>query len=354
MTRMSSPPLQYPFSEPPARLARQPVGTAVEWLRMTLPWSLNHINLWLIDDAAGVAIVDTGLGDTDSRAQWSAILAGLERPVSKIILTHFHPDHMGNADWLSQTTGAPVWMSTGEYLVAHALFNQNSGYDVASMLAHFRRHGLDEARLATMATRGNVYRRGVPSLPLGYRRMIDGDRLRIGTHDWLAIAGYGHSHEHISLYCADLGILISGDMLLPRITTNVSVPATLPAEDSIGRFLDSLRRFAALPANTLVLPSHGLPFRGAHARVAQLFEHHALRDEVLLGALDEPRCAADLLTLLFPRELDAHQLMFAMGEAIAHLNHQWLQGSVHRIESADGVIRFMKPPAAADTDSQPS
>lgn len=314
----------------------------VHWLRMALPWSLNHINLWWLDDADAVAIVDTGLGNPDSREQWSAILAEAGRPLSKIVVTHFHPDHMGNADWLGEATAAPIWVSTGEYLVAHAVYNQSSGYDAATMLAHFRRHGLDELRLDAMAARGNVYRRGVPALPFSYRRLIDGDKLRIGGHDWVAIAGYGHSHEHMALYCPSLGILISGDMLLPRITTNVAVPATLPEEDSIGRFLASIRRFDALPADTLVLPSHGLPFRGLRVRVAQLFQHHAERDELLLGVLDEPRSAAEVLGTLFPRELDAHQLMFAMGEAIAHLNHQWLKGDLRRIEFGDGVVRYQK------------
>ena len=340
--QMSQATLHYPDTTTPERLELRAVAPGIRWLRMALPWSLNHINLWLIDDGEGVAIVDTGLGNEDCRAQWDAVLAELDKPVSKIIVTHFHPDHLGNADWLAQRLGVSIWMSTGEYLLAHALYNQTSGYDVPSMLAHFQRHGLDAARLDALAERGNVFRRGVPTLPYTYRRLIHDDILRVGQHDWRAIAGYGHSHEHIALYCHDLRVLISGDMLLPRITTNISVPATLPEEDSIGRFLGSLRHFDVLPAETLVLPAHGLPFQGIQGRVTQLFQHHEDRDQLLLETLAEPRSAAEVLSTLFPRELDNHQLMFALGEAIAHLNHQWVKGATRRIELADGVIRYQR------------
>lgn len=343
---MSVQTLVYPFPEAPSGIARIEVAPGVHWLRFALPWSLNHINLWLLDDGDAVCVVDTGLGDPPSRGLWTELIATLGRPVSRIIVTHYHPDHLGNADWLARATGAPIWLALGEYLLAHAVHAQTSGFDAASMLAHFRRHGLDATRLATMEARGNVYRRGVPTLPAQHQRLLDGDLLRIGGRDWQAIAGYGHSPEHISLYCAEAALLISGDMLLPRITTNISVSAALPDEDSVGRFLASLRRFELLAADTLVLPAHGLPFRGVHARVGQLFAHHAERDNTLLQALATPQSAAELLQTLFTRELDAHQLMFAMGEAIAHLNHLWQRGALQRIEENDEPLRYQILPCS--------
>ncbi len=335
-----SKPLSYPFTLAPEAPALLEVAAGVHWLRLALPWSLNHINLWLLDDGAGVALVDTGLGDPPTRGLWMTVLEQLGRPITKIIATHYHPDHLGNAEWLSAATGAPIWISMGEYLLAHALHAQTSGFDMSSLHTHFRRHGLDEERLEKMAARGNVYRRGVPTLPSQYRRLIDGDSLEIGGRHWQAIAGYGHSPEHIALHCAEAGLLISGDMLLPRISTNISVPAAMPEEDSVGRFLHSLERFRPLPADTLVLPAHGLPFRGIPARVDQLVAHHAERDATMLAAMQECRSAAELLPVLFPRELDSHQLMFALGEAIAHLNHLCRQGRARRIEEADGLIRY--------------
>jgi glyoxylase-like metal-dependent hydrolase (beta-lactamase superfamily II) len=341
---MQSSVLSYPFSEKPVGIGLLEVAPGVRWLRLRLPWRLDHINLWLLDDAEGLAVVDTGLGDPATREVWVGLIATLDRPITRIIVTHYHPDHLGNADWLAQTTGASIWMAFGEFLLAHAVHSQASGYDTGSMLAHFRSHGLDEARLARIEARGNVYRHGVPSLPMRFGRLADGDRLQIGGCDWQAIAGQGHSPEHMALYSAQAGVLISGDMLLPRITTNISVPAAMPEEDAVERFLDSLGRFESLPEATLVLPSHGQPFRGLHARIGQLRAHHAERDATILRMLGCSHTAADLLPDLFQRELDSHQLMFALGEAVAHLNHLWRKEGLLRIQDDDGRLRYQARP----------
>lgn len=337
---MSPGSLRYPCPTPPEAGTWLTVAPGVHWLRLALPWSLDHINLWRLDDASGACLVDTGLGDDASRAALDHALAATGQPLTRIIATHYHPDHLGNAAWLSQRNGAPIWMSTSEFLLAHALFHALGPYSVDAMLAHFRAHGLDEPRLARLAARGNVYRRGVPSLPALHHRLAAGDVMRINGHAWRCIAGQGHSPEHIALHCEALGVLISGDMLLPRITPNVAVPAATPYDDAVGRFLDSIDRFAELPADTLVLPAHGLPFVGLHGRIGQLHAHHAERDATMREALAEPRSAADLLETLFRRELDPHQVMFAMSEAIAHLNHLWHRGGARRFDDADGRIRF--------------
>ncbi|MDQ7990677.1 MAG: MBL fold metallo-hydrolase [Candidatus Dactylopiibacterium sp.] len=333
--------LDFPFAAPPAPATPQAVAPGVFWLRLALPWALDHINLWLIEDDAGYALVDTGLGDAPTRALWTELLARLDRPLTRLIATHYHPDHLGNAAWLSARCGAPLHMAFGEYLLAHALHAQTGGHDLAAMLAHFRRHGLDEDSLAALAARGNIYRRGVPELPTHFHRLADGDQLRTGAHTWRAIVGHGHSPEHIALHSDSAGVLISGDMLLPRITPNIAVTAAMPDEDALGRFLGSLRRFEPLPADTLVLPAHGLPFRGLHARTDQLHAHHAERDATMIAALQTEQSAAGLLPVLFPRALDRHQLMFALGEAIAHLNHLWHRGLVERREN-DGGLRFRR------------
>jgi glyoxylase-like metal-dependent hydrolase (beta-lactamase superfamily II) len=334
--------LEYPFETLPAEGTTLEVAPGVHWIRMPLPFALNHINLWLIEDGEGVAIVDTGYGLEATQEAWKRILADFGKPVTRIIVTHFHPDHLGLAQWLSERTGAGITMTHGEYLSGHAVWHQLGGHGTAPMVAQFRRNGLDEARCQALAERGNAYERGVPSLPSHYERVVDGERLHIGGRDWEVIVGYGHSPEHMSLHCADAGILISGDMLLPRISTNVSVFAVTPDDDPLGRFLDSIRKLQRLPVTTLVLPSHGSPFRNIGLRVDQLVEHHDARCGELLAACDVPRCAGDLLTTLFPRPLDTHQVMFAMGEAIAHLNHLERKREVCRSVDSDGIVRFVK------------
>ena len=333
-------PIAYPCETAPAPGVAVPIAPGIEWLWMPLPFALNHINLWLLEDGAGHAAVDTGFALDPVKQAWQLALEG--RRLTRCIVTHCHPDHLGLAAWLEQETGAPLWIAQGEYLAAHMMAEQIAGYAISSMVEFFRRHGLDQARIDGLIARGNGYKRGVPQIPATYRRLFDDEILRIGDHDWRTLVGYGHAPEHMSLYCTELGVLISGDMLLPRISTNVSVMACTPGDDPLGLFLASIDRFRALPADTLMLPSHGRPFRGLHARVDELHAHHAERCDVLQKACrGKAQSAADLIGVLFGRELpDAHQTMFAMGEAIAHLNHLEHAGKMQRIET-NGLTHYI-------------
>lgn len=332
--------LHYPVADLPEPGTAVEIAPGVRWIRMPLPFALDHINLWLLDDDDELAIVDTGFGLDPIKVQWNAVLDLENRPVSRVFVTHHHPDHLGLANWLMEHDNATLHTTLGEFLAGHAIWHQLPGYSVADMVAQFRAHGLDRERLDALAERGNAYRRGIPEIPSSYHRLFDGDRVRIGAHEWEVIVGYGHAPEHMSLYSEALGVLISGDMLLPRISTNISVYAATPEDDPLGWFLDSLRRISHLPDTTLVLPSHGRPFKGIRARVEQLIAHHRERCDALVAACAEPRSAADLLSTLFPRELDTHQVMFAMGEAIAHLNHLVKLGELRRVGSAADGFRF--------------
>ncbi|MBP6110703.1 MAG: MBL fold metallo-hydrolase, partial [Rhodocyclaceae bacterium] len=232
----------------------------------------------------------------------------------------------------------------GDYTVAHLINAQVGGYAVPAMLEFFARHGLDSARLAALDKRGNAYKKGVPEIPQSYRRLFDGQIIRVGENDWRVMMGFGHAAEHASLYCESLGVLIAGDMLLPRISTNVGVNPTNPDDDPLQWFLDAIVAYRALPNDTLVLPSHGKPFRGIGARVTQLHDHHAERCSRLIAACATPKHAAELIPILFDRDIaDAHQVMFAMGEAIAHLNHLMHTHRLRRLKdsSVNGLIRFV-------------
>lgn len=319
------------------------IAPQVRWLRMPLPFALDHINLWLLEAADGFTIVDTGFALPEVQAAWETVLVGLEKPVRRILVTHFHPDHLGLAAWLVERTGAELLMTTGEYLTGWAVWSQAAGHGVPDMLRFFRSHGLDEARCAALDGRGNAYRRGVPAIPGQYCRLHDGDRLRLTDAEWVVQVGHGHAPEHAALYCAEANVLISGDMLLPRITTNISVFAVTPEADSLREYLSSLAYWQDLSAEALVLPSHGRPFHGAAQRIAELGAHHDARlADVLAACAGAPMSAAEMLPVLFDRELDAHQTMFAMGEAIAHLNHLEHAGWINRQLGDDGVLRYRR------------
>jgi glyoxylase-like metal-dependent hydrolase (beta-lactamase superfamily II) len=334
--------LDHPWAEPPAPGTTLPVAPGIRWLRMPLPFALNHINLWLLDDGDGVTVIDTGLGLPDTRELWERIFAnelGGKR-ITRVIATHFHPDHFGNAGWLTERWDVDLWCTQAEYMAAHLACARDGGN--ALRQEHYRRHGVGDEALAKLHQRGNHYPELVPSLPVSYRCMRDGDRVTIGGRAWEVLVVLGHAPEHASLWSAATNTLISGDQVLPKITTNVSVWADKPYDDPLRLYLDSLARFRPLPANALVLPSHGLPFRGLHARLDALRAHHDARLAETLDALGEPRTAADLIPVLFRRALDTHQLSFAIGEALAHLNYLEAAGSITRTLGAGGIERFRK------------
>ena len=327
------------------------LASGVRWIRMPLPFALDHINLWLlrdrIDGREGWTIVDCGISRDEVKVLWEKIfetqLEGL--PVLRVIVTHMHPDHVGLAHWLCERWNVPLQMSMTDYMVAKLWSSRTDGGATGgeATVQHFIRHGLiDQDSQEKIRARAAYYSGLVPAVPDSFIRIMDGSHIRIDGHDWLAIAGYGHAPEHMSLFCADKNILISGDMVLPRISTNVSVFDYEPMGNPLPAYLNSLDAFSPLPEDTLVLPSHGRPFRGLHERIAQQHAHHADRLQEVLDACATPHSTTDILPVLFKRKLDLHQTTFAMGEAIAHLHALYFDGKLSREVCADGIIRFTK------------
>jgi glyoxylase-like metal-dependent hydrolase (beta-lactamase superfamily II) len=330
------------------------VAEGVRWLRMRLPFALDHINLWLLRDhedtpagrREGWTIVDCGIDNAGTRAAWEQVFAGELQglPVLRVICTHMHPDHIGLAHWLTQRWQCRLWISATDFNAARvassAIGDAHSGHGAADFYAL---HGLvDATALAEVRARSNLYASMVRQVPEQFRRLMHGMRLRIGAHEWQCIAGYGHAPEHIALYCPSLGVLVAGDMVLPRISTNISVYDTEPEANPLPLYLESIRAMRSLPAETLVLPSHGKPFTGLHRRIEQLLQHHDERcAEVLQACAEAPRSAAELLGVMFKRELDMHQTTFALGEAVAHMHALREAGQLQPVLHGDGVVRYV-------------
>lgn len=351
-------PLKYPLDEQlPALGAAIEVAPGIFWLRMGLPFALNHINLWLLRDRmphptqAGVVqegwtAVDCGIDNPATREAWlhieASVLQGL--PILRVLVTHMHPDHMGLAHWLCERWQAPLWMSTSEYQSAMLAQSGVSNFGGEPTVKFYASHGWNKTDdLAQIKARVGYYPSMVPQVPQAYVRLMADDTVTIGGQDWRCISGFGHSPEHMALHNAQSQILISGDMLLPSISTNVSVYAQEPQGNALQLFLDSLTKMEDLPDSTLVLPSHGRPFKGAARRIAQLRAHHDERLSELLQACSVQALSAhDALPVLFKRPLNVHQMTFAMGESVAHLHMLWLGGQLRRELGADGIYRFSR------------
>ncbi|HEY3634997.1 MAG TPA: MBL fold metallo-hydrolase [Caldimonas sp.] len=335
------------------------VAPGVLWARMTLPFALNHINVWLLRDSRpaeggepaqeGWAIVDCGIDNAATRAAWEELFAtalgGL--PVLRVIVTHMHPDHIGSAHWLCERWNARLWISATDFGIARIATSASAGFGGPLSAAFMAQHGMaaDREKVGGVAARSNYYKSLVPDVPASYRRLLDGRRIAIGSGadraDWTCHVGYGHAPEHISFHCESKRILISGDMVLPRISTNVSVVDVEPEADPLTLYLSSIERMRAIDPGVIVLPSHGLPFKGLHTRIDQLQAHHDERfAETIAACAAAPQSAFELVPVLFKRPLDLHQMTFAIGESIAHLHALWYAGKLERIFGADGVIRF--------------
>jgi glyoxylase-like metal-dependent hydrolase (beta-lactamase superfamily II) len=335
--------LSYPAGGPPDLGQAREIAHGVHWIRMPLAGALSHINLWALDDGGGWAIVDTGLRSDETTAAWCQLHSGplAGRPVTRVFVTHMHPDHTGMAGWLTRKHGCRMWMTRLEYLTCRMLVADTGREAPADAISFYRQAGWDGDAIERYRARFGNFGKMTYALPDSYRRLQDGDVVTIGAHDWQVIVGGGHTPEHACLYCPVLALLISGDQVLPRISSNVSVHPTEPDADPLADWLASLDEIKGrVPDDVLVLPAHDEPFRGLHARLAQLAEAEVRVLGRLRDALREPRRVVDLFGVLFGRSIapaDAVNLSLATGECIAHLNHLVQRGEATIRKGADGV-----------------
>lgn len=330
----------YPFDGMPDLGHAFEVAPGIHWLRMPLPFKLDHINLWLLEDGDKWVIVDTGICRDEVKGAWNDLFAGVMggKQVSRIIVTHFHPDHAGLAGWLAGHFDAPLIMPLTEWTFGRMIWLDAGDESLKQFRAFYHRAGFSPEMMETVSKRIGGYKKVVAPIPAAFNRISDGDALDIGGRTWRMIVGRGHSPEHACLYCEEADVLISGDQVLPRISPNVSVWPQEPNGQPLGLYMETLKRIGdEINGNPLVLPSHDWPFYGLHQRLDDLTAHHVERLDETLAALDGGKTGVEVLRQLFSRPLDQHQTFFAIGETLAHLHQLITDGRAKRSTDDEGV-----------------
>ena len=342
---MGAPAIEYEFGDKPANGHTMEIAPGVYWLRMPLPFSLEHINLWLFSDGDGWVVVDTGLGDDASKDIWRHTFddAMDGRKVRHVIVTHMHPDHVGCAGWLTRQFDVDLWMSRGEYAMCRILVADTGKPAPDIALDFYKAAGYTPEALERYRKAFGFFGKYITPLPESYRRLYDGLRGPVGDHDWEVVVGRGHSPEHACFYSKEFNLLVSGDQILPAISSNVSVFPTEPEANPLNDWIRSLNDIKTrVPADVLVLPAHGKPFRGAHERIDQLVNEHLDRLDALLAYCKEPRRVVDTFPALYRARINKENLMFATGEAIAHLHYLINENQIAVEQDADGVNWYQR------------
>lgn len=336
--------IRYPVEVAPAHGDVVEIAPGILWTRLPLPFRLDHVNIYLIEDGDGWAVLDAGINDEITRAGWEALVTGplRGRRLTRLIVTHFHPDHIGLAGWLAARFGIPLLTTQTSYLSCLTISLSPGALDTKPYRDFYLGHGLGEDLTDLVSTQGQVYLRMVAPLPGTFLRLVGGDTLRIGGRDFSVLIGNGHAPEQLMLHCAEDRLLFVADQVLAKITPNVSVWAVDPDGDPLGLFLRSLRSLRQdIPKDTLILPGHQLPFFGIRERSSQLIAHHEMRCAALLEACrGQPRSSAELIPIVFPRVLDPHQTSFAFSEVLAHVNYMLGLGALTRAGRRGGVEYF--------------
>jgi glyoxylase-like metal-dependent hydrolase (beta-lactamase superfamily II) len=335
--------LTYPFEKRPELGEALPVAPGVFWVRMKLPFALAHINVWLLADGDGWAIVDTGINDQMTKQAWEDIFAKYldGKPVTRVFVTHLHPDHVGLAGWLVERWRAPLHMSRTDYLLCRTLVSDTGREPPHEGLDFYRAAGFPEDAIRKYIERFGGFGSGVFRLPQAFHRLMDGQSYTIGGRQWRIVVGRGHAPEHACLWCPELKVIISGDQILPRISSNVSVFPTEPESNPLQEWLDSCAHFKELlPEDTLVLPAHNEPFFGVKKRLQALIDGHEEGMQKLLDLCATSKRAVDVFPALFRARITASNYLMATGESVAHLNCLLARGHIRRTRGADGADRY--------------
>jgi glyoxylase-like metal-dependent hydrolase (beta-lactamase superfamily II) len=335
--------LTFPHDIPPENGGVMTVAPGLLWVRLPLPFQLNHINVWLIEDGDGWFLIDTGCNTEEINRAWENLFSGVmeNKPITRLAVTHGHVDHVGLAGKITSRFGAHYVGTFGEWVWARIAHTKD--FPGSNMALHdfLLGHGFEDAQVRNMVqTRSHFIDLSTP-VPPAISEIRDGDTIEIAGRPWQILVTKGHAFEHSSFYDPAENVIIVGDHLLPNISPVIAVDEMIPGADPLKDFLESFSRFSDIPSDTLVLPSHGLPYRGIHQRINELRQHHEKRLEATVKQLDKPLTARELAKAMFPRVEGTIGISFALAETLAHVNYLLNQEVIKEDVNASGHYVYM-------------
>ncbi len=340
--------LQFFVDEKPGTGEVTAINDNIFWVRMSLPMKgLDHINLYFLRDGDSWVVVDTGIGSKDSMAIWQDVfdnhMEGM--PVSRVIVTHLHPDHSGLAGWMCRKFGAPLLMTRDEYFLCRLMAADTGNPAPREGIEFYEHAGFTDDQIENYKMRFGGFGKAISAMPHGYQRLQDGQSLTIDGREWRIIVGAGHSPEHACLWCPEMNVCITGDQLLPNISSNVSVWPTEPECNPLEYWISSCKKLKKeLPEDTLICPAHGIPFKGAHRRLDKLIYHHERALERLYDYCKKPMLATEVYSVLFRTKITDGNRLMAVGESIAHLNCLMRRGKMTRRINDAGHYTYKSTP----------
>lgn len=339
--------LVYPFKKywSPEPGALHEVAEGVFWLRMPLPIALDHINLWLLQDGDDWVIVDTGYDASSCKAVWQRLFDDVLDParVTRIVITHFHPDHIGLAAWLALRCDCKIYITQGELDLYRKIHSRQQSRVRGMVQAYLKELGFDAAATDTYMPffLSDSKPKSDRVQPDQCEILREHDELLINGKVWRVVCGNGHSPEHACLYNVSQKLLIAGDQAIPRISSNVSVYPANRHADPLGDWIASCEKLRdEIPAETVILPSHQEPFIGIQMRMQQLIDDHLNQLNQLRLAVQAPISAVQARDILFTRELNVVDTLLATGETLAHLNYLLHRREIAAKPDADGVTLY--------------
>ncbi|MEY3037580.1 MAG: hypothetical protein RL143_147 [Pseudomonadota bacterium] len=305
------------------------VAEGIYQIRLPLPFALDHINVYLVEDSDGWILVDTGIKSEKSQKILENILDKLpeSRPLKAVLATHAHVDHIGVAGWICDKWKVPLWVSKPEYDGINQFLAMNPAEDPIlskSLNEFYHQGGIPESEYELIIKGLLGFQRAFYPLPRAYK-VLESGTLTIKNETWDIFVNDGHTVAHVSLFNRNRNILISGDQVLARISSNVSVRFGDANGNPLKTWIDGLLKLKELPPSTLVLPSHEKSMTNLSARIDELVEGYLENAHKITRFCKTPSTVEELLRALFPRELSPFEHHLAYGETRSYINYQIAQ-----------------------------